>query len=199
MSARVVLIDNRDSFAYNLVEALRRLGGDVEVHRNDRDPAALLARCGHDAVMVLSPGPGAPASAGCLLELVRRAHGRVPLLGICLGHQALVEALGGRVGRAPAPLHGRASPMRRAAHPALAGLPPTFPAGRYHSLAALALPEALEPIAWAEDGTVMAVAGRDAPSIGLQFHPESILTPDGAEILEGAMAWLTASPRRAVA
>ena len=198
MNGRVVLVDNRDSFTWNLVDELRQLGATVEVWRNHHPASALLARAA-GATLVLSPGPGTPASAGCLLELCERAIDRVPMLGICLGHQALVEALGGRVGRAVTPRHAHASLVHHDLHPLFAGLPNPLRAGRYHSLAALALPPRLEAIAHAEDGTVMAVADRFAPALGVQFHPESILTPDGRQLLRNALAWLDARAQQGVA
>lgn len=196
MSLRLLLVDNRDSFTYNLVHELRQLGGTLEVHRNDRPVAALLDRVAPDGVLVLSPGPGAPEDAGNLLDLLGRAVGRVPVLGVCLGHQALVRALGGRVARSAAPCHGRASAVHHAGHPLFAGIPSPFSAGRYHSLVATELPVALEAIAHTADGAVMAVAGRSLPVIGVQFHPESILTPAGHRVLANALDWLTDARRR---
>ena len=198
MSARILLLDNRDSFTYNLMDELQALGCIVEVFRNHHPAAALLARA-LGATLVLSPGPGTPASAGCLLELCALAHGRVPVLGICLGHQALVEVLGGTIGLACEPRHGQASAVHHSGHAVFDGVPSPFRAGRYHSLAALTLPHSLTTIARADDGTVMAVADRAATTLGLQFHPESILTPEGRRVLGNALAWLARAPGAAVA
>lgn len=200
--SRIVFVDNRDSFTYNLVDELRVLGHAVEVWRNDRSAEALLERALPDGMLVLSPGPGAPADAGCLLALVARAAGRVPLLGICLGHQALVQALGGRVGPAPSPRHGQASAVHHRGHALFDGVPSPFSAGRYHSLAALSLPPSLDAIAHtgddrAHERVVMAVAG--SAMLGLQFHPESILTPCGRHLLSNAIAWLAAAQLTQVA
>lgn len=193
MSARIVLVDNRDSFSFNLVEEFQRLGAVVEVWRNDRSAGFLLGRAGADGVLVLSPGPGAPEQAGCCVELVRAASSvHRPVLGICLGHQAITVAGGGEVGSALAPVHGRATRVDAAAHPLFEGIGPAFRAGRYHSLVALRVPDTLEVVARSEDGAVMAVVGRAAPLIGLQFHPESILTPCGPRLLANALALLTA-------
>jgi anthranilate synthase/aminodeoxychorismate synthase-like glutamine amidotransferase len=200
MNARIVFVDNRDSFTFNLVDELRLLGCTVEVWRADRAPAFLLGRAGDDGVLVLSPGPGRPDEAGCCVPLVREATARrVPVLGVCLGHQAIVVACGGAVGPAPGPVHGRASPVRHAGHALFAGVATPFAAGRYHSLCATALPPSLAAIAHGDDGTVMAVDGTHAPLIGLQFHPESILTPEGPRMLANALTLLRSARARAAA
>jgi anthranilate synthase/aminodeoxychorismate synthase-like glutamine amidotransferase len=142
-------------------------------------------------MLVLSPGPGIPAAAGCCVELVRAAEGRVPVFGVCLGHQVMVEALGGAVGPAGEVVHGKASRVRHEGDPLFAGIGSPFPVGRYHSLAATRLPECLVPIASTER-LVMAVRHRSAPMLGVQFHPESILTPDGGRLLDNLLMWAAA-------
>jgi anthranilate synthase component 2 len=184
----VLVVDNHDSFTFNLMDAFAVLGAVTEVLRNDAAAAGVLelARERRTALIVLSPGPGTPESAGCSPALVRAALGRVPLFGVCLGHQVLVAALGGEVGPAGAVVHGRASRIRHTGHPLFAGLPPEIDGGRYHSLAARRVPRALEVIA-RHDDLVMAVAHRTAPAWGLQFHPESILTTEGPRLLANVL------------
>jgi anthranilate synthase/aminodeoxychorismate synthase-like glutamine amidotransferase len=174
----LLLIDNYDSFTYNLAHLFAELGVEVVVRRNDEitvEEAESLA----PSHLVISPGPGRPESAGVSEEMVRAFAGRVPLLGVCLGHQAIVEAFGGEVGYARDLLHGKASPVRHDGTGLFTGLPDPFDAGRYHSLAATRLPDTLAPTAYADDGEVMAVRHRQLPIVGVQFHPESVLTPDG--------------------
>jgi anthranilate synthase/aminodeoxychorismate synthase-like glutamine amidotransferase len=184
---RILLVDNFDSFAWNLVEEFARRGARVTVWRNTAAAEELLER--EPSLVVLSPGPGAPAQAGCCIRLAELSAARgIPLLGVCLGHQAIVEAHGGTVGPADAIVHGKASAIRHEGGPAFDGVPSPFTAGRYHSLAASRLPRCLVATA-AADGIVMAVSHRDAPQIGLQFHPESILTPDGGRIVENVLRW----------
>lgn len=187
----VLVVDNHDSFTFNLVYDLRAIGCTVETWRNDTPARVLLDRIDTlAAVVVLSPGPGTPADAGVCAELVRAAPGRFGLLGICLGHQVIVDAFGGRVERAPQPLHGRATLTKLAPHALFTGLPPQASFARYHSLAAGAVPDALQVIAEAADGTVMAVAHREHRIAGLQFHPESILSGDGKAVLRNALDWM---------
>jgi anthranilate synthase/aminodeoxychorismate synthase-like glutamine amidotransferase len=187
---RVVLVDNYDSFTWNLVDEFARRGAEVEVWRNSVPAPHVLERAAgpRPSLIVVSPGPGAPREAGCSIELIRLAEGRVPLFGVCLGHQALVEAFGGEVGPAGEVVHGKTSRVAHAGGPLFEGLPSPFPAGRYHSLAAARLPERLKPVAHA-GAIVMAVEHRSAPMLGVQFHPESILTPDGGRIVENVMRW----------
>ena len=177
----ILLIDNYDSFTYNLAHLFGELGAEVAVYRNDAldaDEAEAL----EPSHLVLSPGPGRPANAGALLEIVRRLAGRVPTLGVCLGHQAIVEAFGGEVGPAQQLVHGKARPVRHDGRGIFAGLPDEFEAGRYHSLAATRVPDELEVSATCVDGEVMAVRHRELPIDGVQFHPESVLTPLGPEL-----------------
>jgi anthranilate synthase/aminodeoxychorismate synthase-like glutamine amidotransferase len=178
---RVLLVDNYDSFAYNLAQALRVLGAEVEVFRNDAISAEEALARRPDRIVV-SPGPCSPDEAGISVEVCRRSG--VPLLGVCLGHQSLVQAFGGRIGRAPRVMHGKASPVAHDGRGLFRGLPSPFPAARYHSLAALDLPPCFEVTARTADrGELMAVRHRERPLFGLQFHPESYLTPLGGEIL----------------
>ncbi len=186
----ILLIDNYDSFTYNLAHLFGALGAEVTVLRNDEidaDGAERLA----PSHLVVSPGPGRPADAGVSVDVVRRLGASTPTLGVCLGHQAIVEAFGGEVGYARELLHGKASPVRPGGTGLFTGLPEPFDAGRYHSLAATRLPDELEPTAYADDGEVMAVRHRSLPVVGVQFHPESVLTPDGPALarnfLEGRL------------
>lgn len=179
----ILMIDNYDSFTYNLVQVLAGAGAEVEVVRNDAESVkALLAR-GPEGI-VLSPGPGRPEDAGVCLELLRK-RARVPLLGVCLGHQSLGMAFGATVDRAPRLMHGKTSPVRHKDSGIFAGLPNPFEATRYHSLEVKepTLPAELEPLAWADDGTLMGMRHRDLPYWGVQFHPESVLTGAGPHLL----------------
>jgi anthranilate synthase component II len=178
----ILVIDNYDSFTYNLVHLFEQLGAEVRVFRNDAisvDEAERLA----PSHVVVSPGPGRPAEAGISVELIRRLGPRVPTLGVCLGHQAIVEAFGGEVGQARALLHGKASSVEHDGKGVFAGLPQGLDAGRYHSLAATRVPDELEVSARTADGEVMGVRHRELPVEGVQFHPESVLTPLGPDLL----------------
>ena len=177
----ILLIDNYDSFTYNLAHLFGELGAEVVVRRNDAITAEQAERMA-PSHLVVSPGPGGPADAGVSIEVVRRLGQRTPTLGVCLGHQAIVEAFGGEVGHALNLLHGKSSMVRHDGRGLFAGLPEEFEAGRYHSLAARRLPDELEPCAHAEDGEVMGVRHRELPVHGVQFHPESVLTPLGPQI-----------------
>jgi anthranilate synthase component 2 len=186
----ILLVDNYDSFTYNLAHLFGALGAEVTVLRNDALDADAAERLA-PSQLVLSPGPGRPADAGATVAIVRRLAPTTPTLGVCLGHQAIVEAFGGEVGYARELLHGKASPVLHDGTGLFGGLPRPFEAGRYHSLAATRLPGELEPTAYAEDGEVMAVRHRSLPLVGVQFHPESVLTPDGPALarnfLEGRL------------
>ena len=179
----VLLVDNYDSFTYNLAHLLEELGADVHVVRNDRmdADAAESLRPTH---LVVSPGPGRPAGTGETRAILRRLAPTTPTLGVCLGHQAIVEVFGGRIGPAQALLHGKASAVRHDGRGIFAGLPDPLAAGRYHSLAATRVPDCLEVSARTADGEVMAVRHRALPVDGIQFHPESVLTPNGRELLQ---------------
>ena len=181
----VFVLDNYDSFTYNLVQLLGRVGADVTVARNDRVTVAEVRAMQPDAV-VISPGPSRPERAGISVALVRQLGPSVPILGICLGHQAIGVAYGATVVRVP-PVHGKSSLIHHARGGAFAALPSPFDAARYHSLAIQrdSLPSELQVTAWSDDGLVMGVRHRSHPVEGFQFHPESILTDDGAALLRG--------------
>ena len=183
MTPRVFLLDNYDSFTYNLVQLLARIGADVTVARNDEVSVAEVRDLRPDAV-VISPGPSRPERAGISVELVRELGPTVPMLGVCLGHQAIGVAYGARVVRVP-PVHGKAWPIHHAGTGAFADLPSPISAARYHSLAIErdSLPPELELTAWSADGLVMGVRHRTHPVEGVQFHPESILTDDGEALM----------------
>jgi anthranilate synthase/aminodeoxychorismate synthase-like glutamine amidotransferase len=177
----ILLIDNYDSFTYNLAHLFGELGAEVEVRRNDAidaDEAERLA----PSHLVISPGPGRPADAGATSEIIRRLSPRVPTLGVCLGHQAIVEVFGGEVGRAKTLVHGKASVISHDGLGLFRGLPDDFIAGRYHSLAATSIPEELDVSATCDEGEVMAVRHRELRVDGVQFHPESVLTPIGPDL-----------------
>ena len=184
MTPRVLMIDNYDSFTYNLVQYLRILGAEVLVHRNDALTVA-EALALEPTHVVVSPGPGAPRDAGISIDIIKAFAGRVPVLGVCLGHQAIVEAWGGHVRPAMSLMHGKTSRVTHDGRGVFADLPQAFEAGRYHSLAVRRdeLPEALEVSAYTEDGEVMGVRHKSLPVEGVQFHPESVLTPHGLTIL----------------
>jgi len=187
----VVFVDNFDSFTFNLVDEFARRGATVEVWRNSATPEHLLARAAaseRPPLVVLSPGPGAPADAGCCIHLIRQAAGKVPIFGVCLGHQAMIEAFGGIVTGAGVILHGRSSAVVHQGDPIFAGIGSPFMVGRYHSLASHAVPAALVNIAHT-DSIVMAVKHRTHPILGIQFHPESVLTPSGGLLIENVIHW----------
>jgi anthranilate synthase/aminodeoxychorismate synthase-like glutamine amidotransferase len=186
----ILLIDNYDSFTYNLAHLFGELGAEVVVRRNDEispDEAEELA----PSHLVVSPGPGRPEDAGVTPEILRRLAGKLPTLGVCLGHQAIVQVFGGEVGMAQQLVHGKATLVGHDGLGIFSGLPSDFLAGRYHSLAATSVPDVFEISATAADGEVMAVRHRELPVDGVQFHPESVLTPHGRDIaknfLEGAV------------
>ena len=180
----ILVIDNYDSFTYNLVQLLGSLHDTIEVHRNDTITAeGVLER--KPQYLVLSPGPGTPGSAGNLLEIVTGCGPKIPTLGVCLGHQAIGQAFGGKVVHAPTLVHGKASPVYHTGHALFAGLPSPFEAGRYHSLVVDpdTLPPFLSPIAHSADGDLMAIVHVSHPVFGVQFHPESVLTPQGVQVV----------------
>ena len=186
---RVVVVDNFDSFTFNLVDEFARRGCEVEVWRNTVGADHVLSRAESAAgrsLIVLSPGPGTPVEAGCCVDVCRRAAGRVPVLGVCLGHQALVEAFGGTVEGAETIVHGRSSAVRHEGDRLFDGIPAPFVVGRYHSLAAHEVPDDLRAIA-TTGRIVMAVRHRRHALLGVQFHPESVLTPDGGRLLENVL------------
>jgi anthranilate synthase component II len=177
----ILVIDNYDSFTYNLVDLFGQLGCETVVRRNDELDADEAERLAPD-YLVVSPGPGRPADAGATVEIVQRLAPTTRTLGVCLGHQAIVEAFGGRVGFARELVHGKATNVKHDGRGLFAGLPESFAAGRYHSLAATSIPESLEVSATSDDGEVMAVRHRELPVDGVQFHPESVLTVCGREL-----------------
>ena len=185
----LLLIDNYDSFTYNLMHYLGELGADTEVRRNDAltvDEALALRPDG----IVLSPGPCDPDKAGICMDLIQAAAGRVPVFGVCLGHQAIGQVFGGRIVRSPVPMHGKISPVHHHGGGVLAGLPDNFEATRYHSLtiAPDSMPDSLEATAWTEDGVIMALRHKTLPIHGVQFHPESIASQFGHKILQNFLA-----------
>ena len=191
------IVDNYDSFTFNLVQYLGELGAVVEVFRNDRiDVAGIRRRRPHG--LVISPGPCTPDEAGVTLEAVRALAGELPILGVCLGHQAIGQAFGGRVVRNRRIVHGKASPVHHRGRGIYAGLPVPFPAGRYHSLVVerRSLPPALQVTAWTREGEIMGLRHRRLEVEGVQFHPESILTGHGKALLGNWLEGLAAVAAR---
>jgi anthranilate synthase/aminodeoxychorismate synthase-like glutamine amidotransferase len=188
MTRPVLLIDNLDSFTFNLVESLERIGAEVHVRRNSIAPADALTEAeAKGALLMISPGPGTPQGSGCCLELITLAKGRLPLLGICLGHQALVQEAGGTVTRAPEPVHGKSMLLDHDGAGPFAGLPSPVRVARYHSLCTRDLPARFTIHAQVE-GMAMAFSDPHALQAGLQFHPESILTTHGDIMLRNLLA-----------
>lgn len=196
----ILLIDNYDSFTFNLVHVLGDVGGVCEVVRNDAITVE-QAMARQPEAIVLSPGPKTPNEAGVCLDLIAAAVGRVPLLGVCLGHQAIGQAFGGSVVRGPVPMHGKVSPVRHADTDIFEGMPAVFQAARYHSLvvAPETLPDVLEATAWTEDGVIMGLRHRTAPVFGVQFHPESIASEQGHLLLGNFLAIARGRNARAAA
>jgi len=196
----ILLIDNYDSFTFNLFHFLGDVGGHCEVWRNDKISVADALSRDPEAI-VLSPGPCTPNEAGICLDLIAAAAGKVPILGVCLGQQAIGQAFGGHVVRAPVPMHGKVSRIFHAGTDILEGLPSPFSATRYHSLIVDrgTLPEVLVPTAWTEDGLLMGMRHRSLQVFGVQFHPESIASEHGHELLANflAIARGTNAPARA--
>lgn len=189
----VYLLDNKDSFTYNLVDELAQLGCTLKLYRNTVPAAYIFDKMcleSEPVVLLLSPGPGAPKDAGSMPELISLCAGRFPMLGICLGHQALVEHYGGVVGRAGETVHGKTSLIELADHPLFAGLPRPFAVARYHSLMATEVPASLQVIANYQH-IPMAVLHAEHKALGYQFHPESILTTQGKPLLAQSLAYLT--------
>jgi anthranilate synthase/aminodeoxychorismate synthase-like glutamine amidotransferase len=182
---KILLIDNYDSFTYNLVQAFLVLGASVDVHRNDAISIeqAFALEPSH---LVISPGPGTPKDAGVSMSMIQAFAGRIPIFGVCLGHQSLVEVFGGKVVRASRLMHGKVSPVQHDGKGVFAGIPQGFDAGRYHSLIAApeSIPSVLEVTARTAEGEIMGVRHRSLPIEGVQFHPESVLTPDGPVLMD---------------
>ncbi|MXR67631.1 anthranilate synthase component II [Shewanella sp. JBTF-M18] len=190
---KLYLLDNFDSFTYNLVDQFRSLGFEVVIYRNDLDAQFIAGKLLQEqgkAALVLSPGPGAPHEAGCLMALIDLLAGKVPMLGICLGHQAMIEHFGGKVERAKQVVHGKASPTIHNGQGIFAGLPSPLPVARYHSLVATQVPDCLEVIATTEE-MPMAISHKSVKAVGFQFHPESILTTLGSQLLTQTLTYLT--------
>lgn len=185
MTARVLMIDNYDSFTYNLVQLLLASGAEVVVRRNDA-----VDEAGADAIapthLVVSPGPGGPKEAGCSMRLIRHFAGRIPVLGVCLGHQAMAEAFGGRVGRADRLMHGKSSPVLHDGLGLYEGLGSPMECGRYHSLAVIEghVPTGFHVSARTPEGEIMGMRHERWTMEGVQFHPESVLTPEGPRLIE---------------
>ncbi len=190
---KVALIDNYDSFTFNLVQYFGDLGVECDVHRNDKISVNDVFKLGVSGI-VISPGPSDPANAGICVDLIRAAAERdVPLLGVCLGHQAIGEAFGGKVIRGPVPMHGKVTPITHNSLSVFAGLPSPYPVTRYHSLIVEqeTLPDCLEVTAHSEDGLIMGLQHKSKPIHGVQFHPESIATGHGHALLKNFVALLT--------
>jgi anthranilate synthase/aminodeoxychorismate synthase-like glutamine amidotransferase len=181
---RILLIDNYDSFTYNLVQAFLMLGAEVDVHRNDAITVEEALAQGHSH-LVISPGPGTPRDAGVSMRMIDAFAGRIPIFGVCLGHQSVVEVFGGKVVRAARLMHGKVSPVQHDGKGVFSGVAQNFQAGRYHSLIAepSSVPQILEVTARTAEGEIMGVRHRTLPIEGVQFHPESVLTPEGPVLM----------------
>ena len=186
---RILVVDNYDSFVYNLVQYLGELGAEPEVHRHDQITVEEIAASAPDAILI-SPGPGTPDDAGVSNAVIERLAGRFPILGVCLGHQCIGQVYGGTVVRAPSIVHGKTSLVHHQGEGVLAGLPRPFEATRYHSLVVdrATLPDVLEITAETDDGVIMALRHRELPVEGVQFHPESVLTVAGKQLLTNFLA-----------
>ncbi len=181
----ILMIDNYDSFTYNLVQYLGELGQELAVYRNDKISVSEISKLKPSSI-VISPGPGNPDQAGVSMDVIKELGTSIPVLGVCLGHQAIVQAFGGVVERAPLPVHGKTAEIKHDGKTIFENIPNPFTATRYHSLIAKkeGLPQDLEVSAWTEDGLIMGVRHREMPVEGIQFHPESILTIEGKNILK---------------
>ena len=188
MTGKVLLVDNYDSFTYNLAQALAIIGAEVTVKRHDEISVTEAVAFAPSHLMI-SPGPGRPQNAGISIDLIKAMMGRVPILGVCLGHQAIAQALGGTIDAAQVLMHGKSSPVYHDGRTLFEGLPNPFNAGRYHSLSVSEqrLPEQLAVSAYTSDGEIMGVRHRSLPIEGVQFHPESVLTPEGDRLLRNFM------------
>lgn len=184
---KVLVLDNYDSFTFNLVQYLGELGADPQVIRSDQVTADEAADLDFER-LVISPGPGTPEQAGYSIDYIKKFGAEVPTLGVCLGHQAIAVAYGGKVDLAPEPRHGKTSQITHDERGVFAGLDNPFVATRYHSLAAVLLPDDLEACAWSEDGVVQGIRHRTLPVAGVQFHPESIMTLEGKKLLANFLA-----------
>ncbi len=186
-------LDNFDSFTYNLVDQFKALGYPVKIYRNNQSATQVkqhIDNCENDVVLILSPGPGTPSAAGCLLELIGLCRGEIPMIGICLGHQALIEQYGGSIGGADEIMHGKSSLINHCGDKMFSGLNQPLSVARYHSLVGSKVPNELEVVADFE-GMCMAIYNQADRVIGFQFHPESILTCEGANLLENSLNFVT--------
>ena len=192
LETTILVIDNYDSFTYNLVQILGELGCDIQVRRNDAVTVAEVGEMNPDGI-VISPGPGLPADAGISIAVVQAFSRHIPILGVCLGHQAIGEAFGGKVIQAPQLMHGKTSWVYHEGDAVLSDLPNPFEATRYHSLVLRRedLPECLVVNAWTEDGVIMGLRHQDHALFGVQFHPESVMTPEGMKLLGNFVEKLT--------
>ena len=192
----IFVLDNYDSFTYNLVQLLGELGAELEVRRNDKVTVRQIEALAPEA-LVLSPGPGRPADAGILMDTIRHFAGKIPILGVCLGHQGIGEVFGGKVVAAPSLVHGKTAEVRHDGKTIFHGLPPSFAAARYHSLVVdpRSIPDSLEVSATTADGVVMGLRHRQFPIEGVQFHPESILTTPGPHLLKNFLELVKARKR----
>jgi anthranilate synthase/aminodeoxychorismate synthase-like glutamine amidotransferase len=192
------VLDNYDSFTFNLVQYLGELGAAVEVHKNDALDVAAVRRAGPDGVLI-SPGPCTPNEAGISLDVLKELGGSVPIFGVCLGHQAIGQAFGGKVVRAGRLMHGKTSPILHDGRGVFEGLPSPFEATRYHSLLVerASLPSSLEVSAWTEEGEIMGLRHREHDVEGVQFHPESVLTSEGKKLVGNWLARVVARARKA--
>lgn len=191
---KIYLLDNFDSFTYNLVDEFKQLGFEVIIYRNNVAASFIREQMDKEnqpVVLVLSPGPGDPQSAGCLLELINICKGDYPMFGICLGHQAIIESYGGKIGLAPETVHGKTSSVDHNDHQIFDNLPAKLPVARYHSLQAVTMPEQIDVIANLGD-IPMAVIAEDDLALGFQFHPESILTTQGSILIRQSLQYLVA-------
>ena len=190
--ANIILIDNFDSFSYNLVNEFKILGNAVEVYRNNVLLNTLLEKINstQNPIVIISPGPGKPSQAGCIVDLITKIKGKVPVIGICLGHQAIVEAYGGIVSHSNEIVHGKIARVKHSRHTIFEGLESPITVARYHSLIAVKVPSNLDVIAEVND-LVMAVVDDKNKVCGLQFHPESIMTIEGSKLLKNIIQWVT--------
>ena len=190
--ANIILIDNFDSFSYNLVNEFKILGNAVEVYRNNVLLNTLLEKINstQNPIVIISPGPGNPSQAGCIVDLITKIKGKVPVIGICLGHQAIVEAYGGIVSHSNEIVHGKIARVKHSRHTIFEGLESPITVARYHSLIAVKVPSNLDVIAEVND-LVMAVVDDKNKVCGLQFHPESIMTIEGSKLLKNIIQWVT--------
>ncbi|MFM2479967.1 aminodeoxychorismate/anthranilate synthase component II [Celerinatantimonas sp. YJH-8] len=188
----IYLLDNFDSFTYNLVDQFRAMGYPVKIYRNSLPAEHIKSQLDNedDPVLVLSPGPGNPSQSGCLLELIGLCRGQIPMIGICLGQQAIVEYYGGTIGKATETVHGKASLVEHSGAAMFQGLSNPLPVARYHSLVATSVPDSLEICAQYQ-GMPMAVLNQNDRVIGFQFHPESILTSQGEQLLQQTLDWVS--------